>query len=224
MTRPTTTLVATAVGGIAVLVTIWVLAVAPKRAERAQVRDDVAAQQVRLGAARSQVAAYTGSRTQFPAQLAQLRRLDKAVPARGAVSSMLRELQRRARARGSALRLVALKHGAAPAASAGSAKPAAPGAVAGPGGVALLPFTFEYTGKYLDLVAILRTVRRSVRVKGADLTIDGRLLTIDGVAFKHVDDASRLTKAVVNATAYIAAEAASPAAAPAAQAPDKEGS
>jgi len=70
----------------------------------------------------------------------------------------------------------------------------------------VLPFTFEYTGKYFDLVSILKTVRRSVRVTSGDLNIDGRLLTIDGLSFKRVEPNAQLTKAVLNATAYIAAD------------------
>ncbi|HVF78561.1 MAG TPA: hypothetical protein VNA28_09705, partial [Solirubrobacteraceae bacterium] len=70
------------------------------------------------------------------------------------------------------------------------------------------PFTFEYTGKYFDLVDILKTVRRSVRVTSGDLNVDGRLLTIDGLSFKRIDPSAQLTKAVLNATAYIAVDGA----------------
>lgn len=207
-------LIATLIGALALMAAMWFLAISPKRSEGAEVHQSLVTHQARLDAADAQVATYTASHKQFDGLLAELRRLDMAVPARAAVSSMLRELQRRAKVRGSDLRLVALKSGAAaapaaaaPAAAGAAATPVTPGAVAGPSGLSALPFTFEYTGKYLDLVDILATIRRSVRTEDGDVTVSGRLLTIDGLAFKRVTD-SALTKAVVNATAYIAPDAA----------------
>ena len=192
--------------GVAVLGGLWFAAIAPKRAEKATVDANVAAQQTRLDAAKAQVAAYAASRKQFSGLLSELRRLDKAVPARGDIAVMLRELQRRAKVRDSDLRIIALK---SPEQAASAGAPATtPGAVAGPGGLAALPFTFEYTGRYFDLLDILRTVRRSVRVTSGDLNVDGRLLTIDGLSFKPSDGDIRLTKAVLNATAYIAPDGA----------------
>lgn len=191
--------------GVALLGALWFLAIAPKRAEQATVKSSIAAQQLRLDAAKAQVATYAASRKQFAGLLSELRSLDRAVPARGDISAMLRELQRRAKVRGSELRLVALKNPEAP--PPGSAT-TTPGAVTGPGGLSALPFTFEYTGKYFDLLDILKTVRRSVRVTSGDLDVDGRLLTIDGLAFNRVLGDAKLTKAVLNATAYIAPEGA----------------
>jgi hypothetical protein len=193
---------AVVLAGVAVLAALWLAAIAPKRSDHAQVKENVAAQEARLSAAKTQVAAYGSSRKQFSGLLVELRHLDKAVPARGAIAVLLRQLQRRANVRGSDLRLAALKEPGA--ASTSTAAPATPGATAGPGGLSALPFTFEYTGKYFDLLDILAAVRRSVSVKSGDLAIDGRLLTIDGLSFNRPAAASPLTKATINATAYIA--------------------
>jgi hypothetical protein len=148
--------------------------------------------------------------------MSELKQLDIAVPGRAAIADLLRELQGEARASGSDLRLAALKGGAAPATGAGAGTP---GATAGPGGLAALPFTFEYNGKYFDLLHVLHAVRGSVKVRAAsgDLAIRGRLLTIDGVSFNRagVEADARRTKAVVNATAYIAPEGAASPQAPA---------
>lgn len=206
MTSRARSLGATITIAVVLLAALWFMAIAPKRSERADVTANVTAQQARLDAAQAQVAAYSTSRDQFAGLMTELRGLDRAVPSRAAISAMLRELQRRAKVRGSDLRLVALKHGATQ--NAGVNATGTPGAVAGPGGLAALPFTFEYTGRYFDLVDILRTVRRSVRVTAGDLNIGGRLLTIDGLSFKRVDPGARLTKAVLNATAYVAADGA----------------
>jgi Tfp pilus assembly protein PilO len=191
---------------VALVAILWVTAIAPKRADRNDVGVSVSAEQLNVDAARKQVAEYTAARRQFPGMLSELKRLDVAVPSRGAISQLLRQLQRRARARGSRLQLAALKSGTA----AAGTTPVTPGATTGPGDLAALPFTFEYTGKYFDLVAILRAVRASVQTRAGDLEIDGRLLTIDGLTFKPSSGSAKLTQAVVSATAYIAPDAASP--------------
>jgi hypothetical protein len=192
--------------GLALVAVLWVTAIAPKRADRNGVAANVSAQEHRVDAARVQVVDYTESRKQFPGMLSELKSLDMAVPSRGAISKLLRQLQRRARARGSRLQLAALKT----AAPAPGTTPATPGAAAGPGGLAALPFTFEYSGDYFDLVSILRAVRASVQTRAGDLEIDGRLLTIDGLTFKRPTGAGKLTQAVVSATAYIAPDSAAP--------------
>jgi len=207
------------IAGIAIVAALWLLAIGPKRSESSDVRSDVSAQQQRLDEAQSELAGYQASRKQFPGMLAELRSLDKAVPARGAISSLLRQIQRRADARDSELRLVALKAAAAvPAAGASATAPVIPGATVGPDGLSALPFTFEFTGRYFDLRDILQTIRRSVRVHSGDVKVSGRLLTIDGVSFTRDDPDSPLTKAVVNATAYIAPDGAATPQAPAAAA------
>ncbi len=201
MTPQVRMLAATIATGVALFAALWVLAIAPARSDRDQVDASVLAQEARLAAAKTNLTTYSASRKQFSGLLTELRRLDKAVPARGDIAAMLRELQRRAKVRNSDLRLVALKD---PGAAGAGPTPSTPGAITGPGGLSALPFTFEYTGRYFDLLDILRTVRRSVRVTSGDLAVDGRLLTIDGLAFNRADADTQLTKAVLNATAYIA--------------------
>lgn len=191
--------------GIAILVALWMLAISPKREERAQVKDNVAAQEARLSTAQAQLASFEAAKKQFPAKLAELKRLDEAVPARGAISSLLRQLQRRAKVRDSNLRLVALKTAAAPATAGGVSTP---GATVGPDGLAALPFEFEFTGEYFDLRDILATVRRSVSVRKDKIKVSGRLLTIDSLSFTRSDPESSRTKATLSATAYIAPDGA----------------
>jgi hypothetical protein len=223
----------TLLAGAVVLAALWMLAISPKRSESAEVRDNVATQEQRLDAAKAQVAAFEATRKSYPRNLRALGRLDKAVPARGEISTLLRQLQKRANVRNSALRLAALKPaantGATPAISGGTtpssaAAPATstltPGATVGTGGVATLPFTFTYTGKYFDLVNVLKAARRSVSVRSGHLKIDGRLVTIEGVSFERPEVGSDLITAAVSGTAYIAAAPVTPpAAAPAATTP-----
>lgn len=109
MTPQQRPLAATIVAGLALLAALWLLAIGPKRSERAAVSANVVAQQTRLDAGTAEVAMSTVSRRQFSGLLTELRGLDEAVPVRVDVSAMLRELQRRAKVRDSELRIVALK-------------------------------------------------------------------------------------------------------------------
>ena len=222
MTNDTRTIGIVVLAGVAILAALWMLAISPKRDERTQIKANVTAQEARLQTAQTQLASFEAAKKQFPAKLAELKRLDKAVPARGAISSLLRQLQRRAKVRDSNLRLVALKPSGAPAPVAGAATPAAPitpGATVGADGLATLPFTFEFTGEYFDLRDILKTVRQSVSVRKDKIKVGGRLLTIDGLTFTRMDPASSQTKATLNATAYIAPDGASTPQPPAAATP-----
>ena len=138
-TNDTRTIAIVVLAGIAILAALWMLAISPKREERTQVKANVAAQEARLQTAQTQLASFEAAKKQFPVKLAELKRLDKAVPARGAISSLLRQLQRRAKVRNSNLRLVALKS-AAPRRRARAGRVSTPGATVGPNGLAALPF------------------------------------------------------------------------------------
>jgi Tfp pilus assembly protein PilO len=203
--------------GVVILAALWMLVLSPKRSESAQVKESVAAQEARLAEAKTQLASYQSAKKQYPGMLAELKRLDEAVPARGEIQVLLRQIQKRAKARGSDLQIAALKASTGPSAGASGLTP---GATPGNGGVATLPFQFTYTGKYFDLVRVLSAARRAVTVKSGDLKIDGRLVTIEGISFERPEADDPLIKASVSATAYIAAAppAPAPAAAPAAAA------
>jgi len=216
-TNDTRTIAIVALAGVAILAALWMLAIGPKRDERSQVKANVAAQEARLQTAQTQLASFEAAKKQFPVKLAELRRLDEAVPARGAISSLLRQLQRRAKVRNSNLRLVALKS-AAPTTT-GANGVTTPGATVGPNGLAALPFEFEFSGEYFDLRDILATVRRSVSVRKDEVKVSGRLLTIDSVKFTRADPASSRTRATLSATAYIAPDGAATPEPPAAATP-----
>jgi Tfp pilus assembly protein PilO len=197
-------MIGTGLVALAIVALLWVMAISPRKAESATVKENVATQELRLEEARTQLASYQASKKQYPGLLKELRRLDEAVPARAAISDLLRQLQRRARVRGSELQVAALK------ASGGSTAGLTPGATPRSGGLAALPFTFTYTGKYFDLVSVLKAARRAVTVKSGDLEIDGRLVTIEGLSFERQEQTSALITANVAGTAYIAAAPAAP--------------
>lgn len=213
-------IIVTLLAGVALLAALWMLAVSPKRSESAKVRADVAAQEQRLDAANTQLASFRSAHDQFEGMRAELARLDEAVPARGAITTLLRQLQKRARASKSNLQIATLKAGGAAAVPGAAGTPVTPGATPGVGGISTLPFSFTYTGEYFDLIHVLAAARRAVVVKSGDLRVDGRLVTIEGISFARAEPDAPLIKASVSATAYIATapEPPAPSAIPAATA------
>ena len=213
-------IIGTVLAGAAVLAALWVLALSPKRAESAEVRTNVAAQEARLAAAQSKLASYEAARKAYPKNVRVLKRLDKAVPSRGAISALLRQLQHRAGADKSVLNVAALQPSSvAAAAPAGTTAPTAdltPGASTPDGGLSKLPFSFTFTGQYFDLVKVLAAARKTVTARSGHLKIDGRLVTIEGLGFSRAQQTDSLIKATVSGTAYIAAETPQPVAATAA--------
>jgi len=82
-----------------------------------------------------------------------------------------------------------------------------PGAVVGTAGLATLPFTFTFQGSYLDMQRFVDRVNRFVAVKGEDITVTGRLLTVDGIALTPSPNDPGQVKATIAATAYLAPQA-----------------
>jgi len=206
-------IIGTVLAGAAVLAALWVLALSPKRAESAEVRTNVAAQEARLAAAQSKLSSYEAARKAYPKNVRVLKRMDKAVPARGAISTLLRQLQKRAGVDASTLNVAALQPSAITVAPAGTTAPTAnltPGASTPDGGLAKLPFSFTFTGQYFDLVKVLGAARKTVTTRSGHLTINGRLVTIEGLGFSRAVQDDSLIKATVSATAYIAAETLQP--------------
>jgi Tfp pilus assembly protein PilO len=79
-----------------------------------------------------------------------------------------------------------------------------PGAVVGTAGLATMPFSFVFEGRYLDMQRFLADVDRFVAVDGGRIDVRGRLLTVDGLALTTSPDAHGLVKASITATAYVA--------------------
>jgi hypothetical protein len=67
-----------------------------------------------------------------------------------------------------------------------------------------VPFSFKFEGSYFGLQKLLAAVDRFSRVKGTQVAVDGRLLTIDGVAITPGRGGLPRVRGVVTARAYVA--------------------
>jgi Tfp pilus assembly protein PilO len=190
----------------------WFGVLKPKRAALSKVTADIATQQGRLDKARAAESSAQAARRRYDRDYATVARLGKAVPTDDGVASLVYQLD--AAAGGAKVDFRSLKLGTssgAPAASASSSAPATqaaaatlpPGASVGAAGFPTLPFSFVFDGSFFDMERFLRNVDNFTRLHDGQLSVSGRLLTIDGISltagrlgFPHV-------KATLAATAYL---------------------
>lgn len=110
-------MIAVGVAAIAAIAAFWFLALSPKRAEVAKVRDDVAQAETRRATAETAAASAERTRLSYQRDYATLARLGKATPADDDVASLVYQLESLAHANKVDFRSVKLTGGSAPAAS-----------------------------------------------------------------------------------------------------------
>jgi hypothetical protein len=78
-----------------------------------------------------------------------------------------------------------------------------PGAAVGPAGLPTMPFTFVFDGSFFDMERFLSEVNRFISLKRSELRVQGRLLTIDGIALSAGPSGFPSVKATMTATAFL---------------------
>jgi hypothetical protein len=185
---------------IAVIAAGWVLAVAPKRERAAQLGAEVTQAEQRRDDATARAAIADRARATYARDYATVARLGKAVPANADVPSLVFQLESTARRAHVDFRAVNVLDSAAEAPPPADGKTAA---TAG-GGIQPTPFTFRFEGDYLGLQQLLARIDRFSRVKGTQIAVDGRLLTIDGVTVTPASRGLPRVQGLVTARAYVA--------------------
>jgi Tfp pilus assembly protein PilO len=186
------------VATIGLLAALWLLAVAPKREQAATLAVGVAHAEQRRDAATARAATAEQARATYAHDYATVARLGKAVPASADVPSLVFQLESAARRAKVDFRSVSVLD-ATPAAPA----PAGAAAPAG-GGIQPAPFSFKFEGTFFSLQKLLSEVDRFSRVKGTRVSVDGRLLTIDGVTLTPGRQGLPKIQGLVTAKAYVA--------------------
>jgi hypothetical protein len=204
---------------------IWILAVAPKREQAADIGSQVAQAEQRRDDALARATTAESSRATYSRDYATIARLGKAVPPRADVASLVFQLEAAARAAKVDFRSVTVEDAptiapVAPAAtttdsSGGTEAPseASAAAAATPAPAAApttdlqpRPFTFGFEGDYFGLQRLLAEIDRFSRLGGGDtLTVRGRLLTIASVSLNAGRGGLPQVKAQITARAYVAA-------------------
>jgi hypothetical protein len=176
-----------AVGIVAAIVALggfWFLALSPKRDDASKLSDQVDSQRAALASARSQIAAYTAAKADYPQNYATVVRLGKAVPADDGVPSLLYALSATSHRSHVAFRSFKLGGGSGAAASSGASGSDAaklpPGAAVGEAGFPTMPFSFVFDGSFFRLGDFIQRLENYVRVDGEKVRVGGRQLRVSG--------------------------------------------
>ena len=148
-------------------------------------------------AAVARAAAADRARAGYDRDYATVARLGKAVPENADVPSLVYQLETAARAREGRLpRRQRARHdpGAADGGAAATARRRHPAD----------PVLFKFEGSFFGLQKLLSRVDRFSRVKGTQIAVNGRLLTIDGVTLNPGRDGLPQIQGLVTARAYVA--------------------
>lgn len=183
-----------ALGLVGLLGGLWFLALAPKRAEVAEIQAKVERAEGRRDAAAQRATAAEQSRASYDRDYATVARLGKAVPPNADVPSLVFQLETAAKRAKVDFRAVTVQDTAT----------ALPGAASTTAGINPTPFSFTFEGSYGGLRRLLGAVDGFSALKGSRVIVRGRLLTLDSVRLSAGRDGLPQVKAEVIATAYVA--------------------
>jgi Tfp pilus assembly protein PilO len=199
------------VGIVAVLAVggYWKFALAPKREQAAQLEQQVIAAEAQLAQTQSIIATYKDAKAQYKTNYASVVRLGKAVPADDDTRSLVVQLDTAAKRSGIDFDSIDITAaGGSPTASTGAAATLAPGAV-NVGSFAAMPFNFSFTGNFGRLSNFIARLERFVSVQGDRISVNGRLLRVDGLALHPATDGWPGLQVDIAASSYIVPESTS---------------
>lgn len=202
------------VAGALMLGGLWFLLLAPARKEASELGQQVETGQAALDQARGDLARLRSAEAGYRDNYARLAAIGKAAPAGDDVATVL--FQVGASARRQKVNFRSFQGAGAPsgASAAQGGTPAQGGTSAQAGGasgspaqgaLAALPsqpFSFVYEGPFFRLSDFLGSLQGYVRLNGERVTVDGRLLRVDGFSLTTDAEGGRVVSATVNATAF----------------------
>ena len=195
----------------------WFLVLAPQRQEADELAGQVSVQRTALSTALDEVAAGEAAKRSYPRNYETVARLGAAVPEDDNVASLLVQVEQAANATDIDFRTLKVGAGsgaatppppAAPtdpaaAAAAGTPAPLPPGAVVGAAGFPTMPFSFTFTGDFFRLSDFLGRLERFLVVRNRSVSVNGRFMTVDGIALNAAPKGFPRIQASVAATTYL---------------------
>jgi Tfp pilus assembly protein PilO len=196
-------IVAVAAGALAVVILGggYLMLISPKRSDAKDLQAQIDTTQSQISIALAQSHSPRGNADRV--KVADLYRLDRAMPESLDVAGALLDLGRAADRAGVKLTRIA---------------PGVP-APAASGGYQSTPIDVEFQGRYGQLTSLLAELRRLVSVRNGSLAAGGRLFGVDSVNFSAGEAGLPQIKAELKLEAYVFAPAAAAPATPDAAAP-----
>lgn len=176
----------------------WQMAIAPKRERVAELDRQVTTARASLAQHEAEVVEAEAARDEFPVTYQQLVVLGKATPGDDDTASLLVQVNRvaeDAKVRFSTLELngsgeggegeAPVPTGAEPVSATEAAASLMPlGASIGPAGLAVMPYSLTFTGNFSRIADFIKGLDSMVKTNDEGVTVDGRLLTIDGFSLE----------------------------------------
>jgi Tfp pilus assembly protein PilO len=187
----------------------WFLLLTPKREEAATLSEQVSTKQSEIREAESTLAGYRAAEKTFKVNYATVARLGKAVPADDDVRSLMVQLEHAAAESHVDFRSIAVAEASAAAPGVESTgTPPPPGSKpVGSAGFAVMPFTMEFSGSYLQLSKFFTRLEDFVAVRnGERLDVRGRLLRVESISMAPSDTGFPKLTAQVAASTYLTPE------------------
>ncbi len=184
---------------VAAAVLFWMLLLSPKMKEKDDLGTQVEGLETTLSQTQGEVAAAENAKRQFPKNYRQLVILGKAVPASDDTASLLVQLDTIALKSGNGFDSIQIgaENGSATtetetSATIGSASPTEAeaallplGATIGPAGLAVMPYDTIFTGSFFHMADFIKGIDGLVHTEKPGLTVDGRLMTINGFSLEE---------------------------------------
>lgn len=200
----------------------WMLLISPKREEASKLGKEVEQLQTSLSQHQAEAATAEAARREFAPNYSQLVVLGKAVPADSETPSLLVQIQHiaeRSHVRFEEITLsgageapVAETEGSAGTTGTGS-EPASPtevaastlplGATVGPAGLAVMPYTLNFTGDFFHIADFLHGIDNLVKTTNTKVSVDGRLITVNSFDLSAGDEGFPMLKASFSVTTYL---------------------
>jgi hypothetical protein len=161
---------------LALLLAGWFTAVAPEREHASKVTAEVDSARQQLAAAESQEADAGSARAGYSTAYTSLVSLGQAVPASAETPALIYALDKATHSRD--VQFSSITSGS----SGSSGATATPTSAAPPAaGFTQQPFTFVFTGSFVDLYKLLNQLEGMTVQTPSGLRVNGRLLTIDSI-------------------------------------------
>lgn len=208
-----------AVLGFVVLgIAFWALALSPKREEASKLDAQVQQLEGSLAQHRAEIAAAEEARDEFPAEYQRLVVLGKAVPGDDDTASLLVQVNHiadRAGVRFSDLTLSSEGSEETPEAttSAASGAPISPtevaastmplGATIGSAGLGVMPYSLTFDGSFFRIADFIKGLDSMVKSQNEKVTVDGRLLTVNGFSLQAGKAGFPALEATFSVTTYL---------------------
>ncbi len=211
------------VGVVLLAVAFWMVLLSPKREEADKLGAEVEQLQSSLATHEAEADQAEEARKEFPVNYEQLVVLGKAVPGDDDTASLLVQLNRIAEGADVTFRdleLEAATSEAAPVAapapetSAGTVTAVSPtevsastlplGATIGPAGLGVMPYTLTFDGEFFKIADFIKGLDSLVETENAKVSVNGRLLTINGFSLEAEPNASfPALQATFSVTTYL---------------------